>query len=281
MAKRLTKKDVFAAQGVEFKDGQIRTPFGNWVSPLLVKGNSKVGEAAKTFSIMHGCETYTRDSFKFDDIKAVFDIAGCDAVQGSCNGHCEGCYCDSGNFTRYSTAYKGMLFKLLLCRMFPDFVKRALTAQITAEKIDQVRIHAAGDFFGDEYISVWHDVIAACPNCIFWTYTKNPKAENAFDDLENVSVVPSVTPYGFNFGTCAELLEKYEALTRDGFRVHICACGTDYEKHCCDCKTGCKATGSICDYVLFIKHSVADYKAGKTDPEEFARVCDIIRKQDN
>ena len=93
--------------------------------------------------------------------------------------------------------------------------------------------------------------------------------------------MPSLTPAGVNFGTCAELLEKYERLTADGFRVHICACGTDYEKHCSDCETGCKAVGADCDYVLFIKHSTKDYKAGKNDAAEFDAVKTIIKNQNN
>lgn len=86
---------------------------------------------------------------------------------------------------------------------------------------------------------------------------------------------------GLNFGTCTELLEKYRELTAAGYRVHICGCGTPYEKHCHACNTGCKAIGKDIDYVLFIKHSSRDYKAGKDDPLEYAAVCDIIARQDN
>lgn len=283
MAKKMSKADTYPGYGIEYdsKTNKIRTPFGNWVKPLLVDGNTKVGKAAKTWSIMHGNETYTADDFQFDDIKAVFEMTGCESVKGSCNCHCDGCYCDSGNYTRYSTTYRSNLFKLILARMFPDFVKRAIIAQIKADKVKQVRIHASGDFFGDGYITVWHEIINECMECVFWTYTKNHVAEKAFKDLPNVSIVPSITPCGINYGTCTELLEMRDKLTKDGYRVHICACGTDYEKHCSECHTGCKAIGRKCDYVLFIKHSTADYKAGAKDPEAFAAIVDIIRNQEN
>ena len=278
---RRTKKDIYREYGIEFNGSQIKTPFGNWVAPLLAKGNTKIGKGAVTFSIMHGNEIYTRDSFRFDDIKEVFDITGCDAVKGSCPCHCNKCYCDSANYTMYSTAYKSNLFKLILARTFPDFVRRAITAQIIADKIKQCRIHAAGDFFSEVYANVWQDIIQDCPDCIFWTYTKEATAVHAFDTLENVTVVPSITPAGINFGTCAELLEMRKKLLNSGYRVHVCACGTPYEKHCCDCSHGCKAIGTECDYVIFIKHSCTDYKAGKTDPAEYEKIVEIIKSQNN
>ncbi len=279
--KRKTKRDIYAEHDIEFKDNKILSPFGSWISPLLVDGNSKVGKAAKTWSIMHGHETYIPDDFHFEEIKNVFAMTGCDSVKGSCPMHCKGCYCDSNNFKRYPTAYASNIFKLILARLYPDFVRRAIIAQIKADKISQCRIHAAGDFFSAEYVTMWREIISACQGCKFWTYTKNSDAVSAFEDLENVSIVPSITPAGINFGTCGELLEMREKLTAAGYRVHICACGTDYQKHCCDCRTGCKAIGTTCDFVLFIKHSTSDYKAGKNDPEAFAAVCEIIRNQDN
>lgn len=279
---RITKNDIYTSYGIEFNGKQIRSPFGTWISPLLVDGNTKVGKKAKTWSIMHGNENWTAEDFKHAETREVFTACGVESVKGSCPCHCDGCYCDSGCFVQYHQSYTSNLFKLILARMFLDWTKRAIIAQIKADKITQVRIHAAGDFFSVEYINAWHEIIFECKETtIFWTYTKNRDAEKAFSDLDNCFLVPSITPYGFNFGTCAELLSMYARLTEKGYKVHICACGTEYETHCCDCNTGCKAVGTECDFVLFIKHSTKDYKAGKNDPTDFEAVKDIIRSQKN
>ena len=204
---------------------------------------------------------------------------------GSCPCHCDGCYCDNGNYVRYAgSVMTGAMRKLVYARYYTDWTKRAIAAQIIADRITQVRIHAQGDFFSAEYADAWKWITETVRNAVdydidFWTYTKNGDALEILRDT--VSIVPSITPCGINFGTCAELLKMHSKLTDSGYRVHICACGTEYEKHCCDCSTGCKAIGRDCDFVLFIKHSTSDYKAGRDDKEDFARVCEIIRNQNN
>ena len=173
--------------------------------------------------------------------------------------------------------------KYILAKMYPEFVAMAIIAQIHIDGIDQCRIHAAGDFFSNDYVDMWRAIIIMCPDVTFWTYTKVDYALKAFDDLENITITPSMLPdnMGYNFGTCGELLDKYHTLTAAGYRVHICACGTPFQKHCAECTCGCKAVGKDCDYVFFIKHSTPDYKAGKNDPVEYAAICEIIAKQNN
>ena len=278
--KRLSKKDIFAKYGVELVDSKhIRTPLGN-VIPLLmpVDSNSKVGDAA-TFSQWHGCETIEKKELG-EKARGVLELAGIDEIKGSCPCHCKDCYCDKFRYT-WDSNKASAIMKLILVRNFPEWVEGALIAQIESDGITQVRIHAQGDFDSERNCDIWAKVVNACPDCTFWTYTKNAYALAKFAGMRNLKVVPSVTPYGINFGTCAELLEMYHALVDMGYRVHICACGTDMEKHCSDCKTGCKAIGETCDFVLFIKHSTRDYKAGEKDKKEYNAICDIIRNQNN
>lgn len=275
----MKKADVYREYGIEYKNGKILSPFGTWIPELIPVGsNTKVGNAG-TWSIYHGNETHNIDEFG-PAAKTVLLDAGADTITGSCPCHCNGCYCDSGRYC-FDAIKAGNIRKLLIARMYPDFMVRAIIAQVIADGIEQLRIHAAGDFFGPEYVDAWKTIVTSLPAVTFWTYTKYEYALNAFRGIPNISIVPSLTPAGVNFGTCAELLEKYEHLTAGGFRVHVCACGTDYEKHCSDCETGCKAVGTDCDYVLFIKHSTKDYKAGKNDAAEFDAVKTIIKSQDN
>ena len=280
---KINKKAIFAEYGIEWRGkngGQILTPWGDWIALLMPIGtNSKVGDAA-TFSTKHGNKVY--NIFEVSEkVRRVMELSGISSIKASCPCHCKGCYCDNGFFNMPSVN-DGNMIKLIIATVYPDFLKRALIAQIKAYDIKQVRIHASGDFsINDDYINVWVDVANTCPGVIFWTYTKDEKALKAFKAVYNIKITPSITPYGFNFGTCGELLVMYEKLTKDGYKVHICGCGTPYEKHCSDCKHGCKAINNECDFVLFIKHSTKDYTAGKDDPNEYKAVCEIIARQNN
>ena len=282
--KKETKKDkqirIYAKYGIEFDGEYIVSPLGK-IRPLMPIGsNTKVGNAA-TFSIYHGDEILHFDDFKKDGKTQEFmKRAGITEIKASCPFHCKDCYCDNGNY-RYDSTKSALMLRLILVKLHLDFVKRALIAQIGADDIKQIRIHAARDFFSNEYVDMWHDVAETCNDVVFWTYTKTEYALKRFENVKNLFIVPSVTPMGFNFGTCKELLYRYHKLVAMGYRVHICACGTDMEKHCSDCNTGCKAVGKECDFVLFIKHSTKDYKAGKTDPEDFSKIVELIRNQNN
>lgn len=282
---KTTKKDIYLKYGIKFKkDGSAEKifcdPLNMWMSPLMPKGtNTKVGKAA-TWSMKHGNERFNIIEMH-ERVQKVMRMAKVEVIDGPCPVHCDGCYCDNGCFNWPQNQALNML-KLIIARHFTEWLERALSAQIEADKLTQVRIHVAGDFFSPEYVAMWVRIANKFEETtIFWTYTKVDYALKAFEHVKNVFIVPSATPVGFNFGTCAELIYKYKKLTSLGYRVHICACGTTYEKHCADCKHGCKAVGTECDFVLFIKHSTNDYKAGKDDPNEFAIVCDIIANQNN
>ena len=277
MARR-TKKEIYAAHGITFDGGKILSPFG-WIPPLMpIDSNGKIGDAA-TWSIYHGNETTPADAFG-PKTRAVLECAGLDSITGSCPCHCAGCYCDAHRYT-WDTNKASNVLKLVFARLYPDFMVAAIKAQIEADGITQVRIHASGDFFSPEYVAAWVDIITSTPGVTYWAYTKYAPALAAFDALENVSIVPSMTPAGINFGTCAELLERRAELIAAGYRVHICACGTPFQKKCAECSTGCKAIGRACDYVLFIKHSTGGYRAGKHDAAEYAAVLAVVENQEN
>ena len=154
-----------------------------------------------------------------------------------------------------------------------DFVTNAIIAQIKADRITLCRIHASGDFVNDLYIEAWKRIVKECPETVFWTYTKNIKAEAAFDKLDNINVVKSIIPgYGFNFGHCDYIIKVYNALKAAGKSVYICRCGIDKNQHCTNCK-GCSKN----EVVLFIEHST-NYKAVE-DPY-FEELKQIIEAQD-
>lgn len=258
----MNKKNVYAAYGIEYKAGKINAPLFGWIAPLLVDGNSKLGKGAWTWSMLPG-----NMMFHVEIGGDVFETLG------TCPCNCPGCYAQTG-FYNMPSVKNANAVKTILSRMYLDFVKRAIIAQIQADNIKLLRIHASGDFFSAEYIDAWKEIVKASGTTVFWTYTKNKEAENAFSGLDNINIVKSVIPgYGFNFGPCAYILKVYKALKEIGKSVYICRCGIDKNQHCTNCK-GC----SKHEFVLFIEHSTS-YKA-ELDPL-FAEVKAIIEAQND
>lgn len=287
-----TKADIYRAHGITYKNGRVLLPISGhyFTAPLLKTGNTKVCTPAKeltpedakeikaaTFGICHGCETFTIEEVS-ETVRILMSKIGITEFIGSCPCHCAGCYVDSGNYN-FPDNVAGRQIRLLLAKYFPEWTEAAIMAQIDADGIKQIRIHDAGDFFSVAYLNMWIRIIRTNRNVTFWTYTKNDAAKAAFDAEPNAFITPSITPEGINYGTCEYILKLYKHLTAAGYRVKICACGTPYEQHCDRCNMGCKRIGIDTDYVLFIMHSVKGYKAGKTDPEAYAQVLEIIRRQ--
>lgn len=254
----MNKKGIYASFGIEYKNGKIYTPLFGWIAPILIDGNSKLGKGVWTFSMLPSNQMF----------HVMIDGSPLD-ILGTCPCNCPGCYAQTG-FYNMPSVLQSNAIKTALARLYPDFVKRAIIAQIIADDIKLLRIHASGDFFSMEYIDMWREIAKASPACLFWTYTKNREAENAFDDLQNINIVRSVIHgHGFNFGHCDYILRVYKALKAMGKSVHICRCGIDKNQHCTNCR-GCAEN----EYVLFVEHSTS-YKA-ENDPayEELKRVID-------
>lgn len=256
-ANRPTKREIYASFEINYKAGKIESPIG-WINPLLINGNSKLGQGVWTFSTLAANVDYTAE---INGEKVV--------VRGTCPCKCPGCYACNGCYKFHSTI-NSLARKTVLVRKHLDFVRRAILAQIIADKIAILRIHASGDFaIGSEsenesYLNMWCDVIAANPAVVFWTYTKVTAFESAFDRFNNANIVKSLIDCGsikgLNYGKAGYLIALYKALKAAGKNVYICRCGVDKEQHCTNCH-GC----AINDYVLFLEHGTV-YKP-EEDPD--------------
>lgn len=121
---------------------------------------------------------------------------------------------------------------------------------------------------------MWREIAIANPDVVMWSYTKNVKAETAFDDIDNVNIVKSIVRgFGFNFGHIDYIIKVYNALKAMGKSVYICRCGIDKNQHCVNCHACSK-----CEYVLFVEHST-DYKAEK-DPR-YNEIVELIEAQED
>lgn len=246
------KKAIYASYGIEFKSGKINAPVFGFINPLLINGNAKLGKGVYTFSTL-----------PTNEIISYFENGEKKECKGTCPCTCKdengkkSCYACGGCYTFNSTKLS-LARKTILCRLCLEFVKRAIMAQIKADRISICRIHAAGDFFSKEYITAWKDICLANPACLFWTYTKNPEAENAFDEIPNCNVVKSLIPgRGKNYGKAAYIISLYYELKAAGKSVWVCRCGVDKNQHCTNCRHCAE-----CEFVLFLEHGTS-YK-----PEE-------------
>lgn len=247
----MNKKAIYASYGIEYNNGKIFAPVFGWIKPLLIDGNAKLGKGIWTFSTLPTTQIYhvVINGMSFD-------------VKGTCPCSCVGCYATKG-FYQMKSVVNSLAVKTLLCREYLDFVKKAISAQIKADNIKFLRIHASGDFFSVEYVNMWKEIATENNSVVFWTYTKFEQAEDMFNGFENAHVVPSIIKgRGFNFGTCEHILACYEYLTNMGKRVHICRCGID-KSHTCTACTKRESNKNACadyDFVLFLEHST-NYKA--------------------
>ena len=241
-----SKKEIYSAYGIEFQNGKILAPIFGYVNPMLIDGNGKIGKGIWHFSTLATNRIF---ACKINEISVD--------VLGTCICDCIGCYAMSGNY-RYQSTKDSLALRTIIARNHLDFCERAIMAQIQADDIRAIRIHASGDFFSLEYAEMWKRIASNNPNVVIWTYTKNKACESIFDGLQNANIVKSVIPTkGFNFGHCDYIISTYEYLKSIGKSVYICRCGIDKNQHCVNCK-GCSKN----DYVLFIEHSTS-YKAEK------------------
>lgn len=235
----MNKKTIYNAYGIEYKNGKILTPDG-WTAPLLKKGNSKTGKSVFTYSQLAGREIW---GTKYGP------------VCGTCAGACEHCYACTG-FYQMQSVKNALALNTIITRCDLDFKKRAVIAQIKADNIQVIRIHAAGDFDSIADVNIWRDIANACPGSLFWTYTKRTWTEiGELNKLPNINIVPSIISGRVNFGTCSDLLELKSACPG----AYVCPCGFT-ETHCENCKA-CATK----ENVIFLLHSAPDYN-GQDDP---------------
>lgn len=250
--KRESKAQIYARHGIIYKAGKIYSKEFGFIRPLLVNGNKKIGKGVYHFSMLPGCGVFT-----VEINGVVYEI------KGTCACACDHCYAMTGNYC-FTSVRRSLAIRTLLVRNNLEFVRRAITAQIEADNIKTVRIHAAGDFDSMNYCNMWQGIVKNFPGVVFWTYTKVESCERAFDNYSNANIVKSLIPgVGKNYGTAGYLLNAIESLKAAGeSSFYVCKCGVDNNQHCTNC-THC----ARCKYVLFIEHG-SDYDKKKaTDPD--------------
>ena len=58
-----------------------------------------------------------------------------------------------------------------------------------------VRIHSSGDFFSNEYINFWIDIISEYPEVKFWAYTRSWAVDNLKGEIERLHELQNMSLY--------------------------------------------------------------------------------------
>lgn len=269
---RVTKASIYAQYGIEYKAGKIYSPLLKmWINPLLINGNKKIGKGVWQYSITAGNMVIDADVIGKAIGNADIDAETLSKASfGTCACKCKGCYAMTGCYLFFSTKVS-LARKTILARLAPDWTEKALSAQIVADKIQYVRIHAAGDFFSNEYVEMWARIARNNPDVCFWTYTKTAWAAcKDFDALENANIVKSlIDGRRVNFGKAGYIVKLYKELKAAGKNVYVCRCGIDPNQHCAGCHHCFSA-----EYVLFLEHSTNYNPEMDPDFEEFKALVD-------
>lgn len=128
---------------------------------LLVRGNSKIGKNIWQFSIPAG-KTCPGKSFLCNDR----------------------CYAQKGMF-QFSNV-KESLERRLEASKRDDFVSQIIK-EIIRKNINVVRIHVAGDYYSAAYVKKWHEIVKACANTIFFTYTRSWRIPDINKELRRLA----------------------------------------------------------------------------------------------
>ena len=272
----MKKATIYNDFGIQYKNGKIYHPAFGWINPLLKNGNKKIGTGVYHFSTLPTNAYFPAIGEK---TRAVLDAVDMDAMRGTCACTCANahgdiiCYATKGRYV-FDNVRASLMINTFIARHDLQFFHRAVEAQILADRICVVRIHAAGDFFSADYAFVWRDIARRFSNVTFWTYTKVRALEGTFDGLKNANIVKSMISLNgktnYNFGPAAKVSALYWSLKAAGEDVFFCPCGVpgaDNGIHCNVCGA-CAAH----KYVLFLEHST-DYDAKKDPALPLVRAC--------
>jgi hypothetical protein len=134
-----------------------------------------------------------------------------------------------------------------MAKEVPDLLKAQILKHL--KKGDLVRIHESGEFFSQEYLDMWTEIVKARPDVTFYTYTKTEQMWNwsKIKALPNFNLVSSLINGKKNYGPEEEI-----TITAKSLGIPICPCRKNNKVKCgIDC-TICSTPGNSA--VLFVQH---------------------------
>lgn len=127
--------------------------------------------------------------------------AGNDAMGGTCNMKCTGCYAIKAQIRYHKNVPQSRTRKLELSKG-NNFVNDTIASIITLNKT-RIRIHESGDFYSQTYVNRWALIASSLPKVVFLAYTKQLSRFDfrVLKSLPNVIIIDSLIGGKMNFGT--------------------------------------------------------------------------------
>ena len=189
-----------------------------------------------------------KELFKYGNMKINTNTGVFCLPTSVCKQSCTGCYAKSSE-KRFPNVLKSRNYNLEQTGTSNFVVKATDEIKKKSNKIKYLRIHESGDFYSQEYIDKWIEIITHRSEITFYAYTKRIEDFN-FNDLKslsNMNLINSMTPFGVNYGNkeyCDNLVKNH------GYKQCPCAPGVKLscQKDCSHCST----KGN--DKIVFLKH---------------------------
>jgi hypothetical protein len=111
---------------------------------------------------------------------------------GTCPGATELCIskCYAKAFKRFPSATDAHAKRFELSKD-PHFAERVIE-EIQGEKHRVVRIHSVGDFYSAGYTRAWIKIAKACPETVFFAYTRSWRVARVLRALQDLRRLPNV-----------------------------------------------------------------------------------------
>ncbi len=185
-----------------------------------------------------------RANLKLGSNTMMFNIPASKEV---CGRICEGCYALKA-YRMYPNVLPAQELRLEASKQ-PDFVQRINTELSRVRNTPEYfRIHgSAGEFYNQQYLNCWTEIVKANPSIMFYAYTKRIK-DFDFSKLSMLSNMALIDSYHYgctNFGTKEEVPEgAFVCPHQKGANIQ---CGQD-------CTYCMRKDGAAKHGVFFIKH---------------------------
>lgn len=164
-----------------------------------------------------------------------------------CKSLCPGCYARKAElrFKSVLPARQRQLEQTFKTDFVVSMVEQ-ISIAANKNRIEFFRIHESGDFYSQNYVDDWAQIVKDCPSIRFYTYTKTTFDFSELEELDNFNLIRSITRHGINYGG-ADYCSK---LIAEGFT--LCPCVPGWPGKCMKDCTLCAVKGN--NKICFLKH---------------------------
>lgn len=177
----------------------------------------------------------------------IFDLPAIKSCL-NCKDCAKRCYAKKAEVQYKDTKiFRGTNFELALTDR--DKLFSLICKQLDKTKVTTVRIHSSGDFFEQDYITLWHWIVRSFPKINFYAYTKVDEILDfsVIEQNKNFNLIRSFIGDNLNFGS----IDYCNALNRE-FGTFICPATASKNS---DVKCGKQCTYCVTEKnVCFVEH---------------------------